>query len=202
MYGTITAYNSGTGSMSVLVGTGFIGSGTFTDWTIGLSGTGLPLKTVGGQSLLGAGDVPIGGSQIGDVFTGTQAPSVGTWLPLSGGIYLQSSYTALYTQLGLLADRASLSGLYQTGLPFSLGNFTSMAFGAGVYVALLSGTATAYSSPDGLTWTARSLPSSQSWSKVIFANGVFVAVATATSSAATSTDGINWTSRKRRFCCS
>ena len=42
MYGTITAYNSGTGSMSVLVGTGFIGSGTFTDWTIGLSGTGLP----------------------------------------------------------------------------------------------------------------------------------------------------------------
>lgn len=59
MYGTITAYDSGTGSMSALVGTGFIGAGTFTDWTVGLSGTGLPLKTVGGVSLLGVGDIPL-----------------------------------------------------------------------------------------------------------------------------------------------
>jgi len=37
MHGVVTAYNSGTGSLSVTVGVA-AGSGTFTDWTIGLSG--------------------------------------------------------------------------------------------------------------------------------------------------------------------
>lgn len=39
MWGTISAYNSGTGSISIVVAAGdFVGSGTHTDWTIGLSG--------------------------------------------------------------------------------------------------------------------------------------------------------------------
>lgn len=134
-------------------------------------------------------------AQIGDVFTGTQIPTTGTWLPLTGGTYLQSSYTALYAQLGLIADRSNISGVYTTSTPSSLGTFPSMAFGAGVYVAVLQGTSTAYSSPDGITWTARSLGTSQTWNKVIFANGIFLAVANASTAAATSTDGITWTAR-------
>ncbi|MFD1189759.1 hypothetical protein [Phenylobacterium conjunctum] len=45
MWGVITAFNSGTGAMTVQVATGqTLGSGTFTDWTISLtaSGTGVP----------------------------------------------------------------------------------------------------------------------------------------------------------------
>ena len=39
MYGVISAYNSGTGAMSVLVTPGFVqGSGTYNDWTIALTG--------------------------------------------------------------------------------------------------------------------------------------------------------------------
>lgn len=39
MWGTISAYNSGTGSWSLLVGAGdFKGSGTYSDWVIGLAG--------------------------------------------------------------------------------------------------------------------------------------------------------------------
>lgn len=37
MHGVVTAYNSGTGALSVSVGVA-AGSGTFTDWTVGLSG--------------------------------------------------------------------------------------------------------------------------------------------------------------------
>lgn len=39
MWGPITAYNSGSGSISIEVGAGdFVGTGTHTDWTIGLAG--------------------------------------------------------------------------------------------------------------------------------------------------------------------
>lgn len=39
MYGVISAYNSGTGSMSVVVPSdGVVGSGTYSDWTIALAG--------------------------------------------------------------------------------------------------------------------------------------------------------------------
>ena len=58
MYGTITAYDAGTGAMSVLTGS-FTGTGTFTDWTVALTGPVLPLKTINAQSLLGAGNIPI-----------------------------------------------------------------------------------------------------------------------------------------------
>ena len=47
----------------------------------------------------------------------------------------------------------------------------------------------AATSPDGITWTARTLPSSSPWISVTYANGIFVAVSggtTASTAAATS----------------
>jgi len=52
MYGIITAYNSGTGSMTVQV-TQTLGSGTFTDWTIALTGprtAGFALAFISGNT--------------------------------------------------------------------------------------------------------------------------------------------------------
>ena len=53
----------------------------------------------------------------------------------------------------------------------------------------------AATSPDGVTWTQRTLPASADWYSVTYGNGVFVAVAQGSSIAATSPDGITWTQR-------
>jgi hypothetical protein len=68
----------------------------------------------------------------------------------------------------------------------------------GVFVAIANSTTAAASSTDGITWTARSLPSSPYWIAVTCnpTTGVFVAVSTnASTAAASSTDGITWTQR-------
>jgi hypothetical protein len=58
-----------------------------------------------------------------------------------------------------------------------------------------TGSTTAATSPDGVTWTVRTLPSSSSWTSVTYGNGVFVAVTTGSTTAATSPDGVTWTAR-------
>ena len=71
------------------------------------------------------------------------------------------------------------------------------------FVALNFGTADAstYSSTDGITWTARTMPSSQRWSSFVYASAItlYVAISGAlgsnSSAAATSTDGVTWTAR-------
>jgi hypothetical protein len=52
-------------------------------------------------------------------------------------------------------------------------------------------------SPDGITWTARTPASNNSWSRVRFGNGLFVAIAYSGTGTRvmTSTDGITWTTR-------
>jgi hypothetical protein len=74
-------------------------------------------------------------------------------------------------------------------------NWTSVAYGAGVFVAVASGTATAATSTDGITWTQRSLPATDNWKAVTFGGGLFVTVANSSNLAATSPDGVTWTLR-------
>jgi hypothetical protein len=69
-----------------------------------------------------------------------------------------------------------------------------------VFVAVSGNPGTvAATSQDGITWTARTLPSSKTWSSVTYGNGVFMAVSFDTNYdstvAATSPDGIIWTAR-------
>ena len=78
----------------------------------------------------------------------------------------------------------------------------ALAYGNGVFVAVAGGEYQlnyAATSPDGITWTQRTLPASTYWSGITFANGVFVATAVtsgyASNIAATSPDGISWTKR-------
>ena len=62
------------------------------------------------------------------------------------------------------------------------------------YVAVAYGptTAGAYST-NGTSWTASTMPSSQSWLGVGYGNGYFVAVAGTTTAGAYSTNGSTWT---------
>lgn len=50
-------------------------------------------------------------------------------------------------------------------------------------------------SPDGITWTQRTMPVSAAWAGVRFGNGLFVAFIANSSTIATSPDGIAWTQR-------
>jgi len=51
-------------------------------------------------------------------------------------------------------------------------------------------------SPDGVTWTARSAAEANEWTSVTYGNGLFVAVANSgTNRVMTSPDGITWTAR-------
>lgn len=74
------------------------------------------------------------------------------------------------------------------------GNYMA-AFGNGVFCAVGSGTATAMTSPDGITWTQRYLPALNNWSQIVYGGGLFVALAAGSTSYATSPDGITWTPR-------
>jgi 6-phosphogluconolactonase (cycloisomerase 2 family) len=71
--------------------------------------------------------------------------------------------------------------------------WTNITYGEGLFVAIsYSGTNRVMTSPDGITWTARTAPSS-SWNSVTYGDGTFVAVGT--SAVMSSPDGITWTAR-------
>jgi hypothetical protein len=79
-------------------------------------------------------------------------------------------------------------------------NFLGVAFGAGLFVAVLpSGAAfRVHTSPTGASWTSRTAPA-QTWNDVLYSSvlGLFVAVAATGSGnrVMTSPDGITWTNR-------
>lgn len=50
-----------------------------------------------------------------------------------------------------------------------------------------------WTSADGLSWQARTMPAVADWSAVTFGNGLFMAVAENSKAVATSPDGVNWT---------
>jgi len=77
-----------------------------------------------------------------------------------------------------------------------LGNWTSLTYGNGLFVAVAPYSSPyVMTSPDGITWTARTSPPG-SWTSVAYGNGLFVAVAPYTSPyVMTSPDGITWTTR-------
>lgn len=74
-------------------------------------------------------------------------------------------------------------------------NWVSIAWNGSVFCAVsYTGTAAA-TSPDGVTWTARTLPTSATWIKVHWNGTQFLAISLGGTAAATSPDGITWTAR-------
>ena len=70
----------------------------------------------------------------------------------------------------------------------SSGNWDSVVYGGGVFVAVANGKA-AYSTDSGKTWTASTLSGTSSWISVAYGGGVFVTVAQSSNKSAYSTDG-------------
>ena len=165
--------------------------------------SGTNIKTINGNSLLGSGDLTVGGSVDIDNETITengdnelQVSAVinkrdNSVLPIWHGTeqqwnqgeattwyYWQTSETAMWTA---------------STLPSSA-NWYSVIYGDGKFVAVANNSNKAAYSTDGINWTASSLSSSAKWYSVTYGDGKFVAVASGNSNkAAYSTDGINWT---------
>ena len=90
------------------------------------------------------------------------------------------------TNTSSTADTFDISIVEDGSIPISVDTY--------VAVSANFGNAAAASSTDGATWTARTMPSSQTWSNVAYGNNTLVSVST-TDAAATSTNGITWTAR-------
>jgi hypothetical protein len=70
--------------------------------------------------------------------------------------------------------------------------WSSLAYGAGIFVAISSIDKAASYSLDGINWTASTLPASATWSSVAYGNGRFVAVSSVSSVSAYSFNGSTW----------
>lgn len=85
------------------------------------------------------------------------------------------------------------------GTNFPQQNFRGLAYGNGLFVAvanrLAAGNSTTTSiatSPDGVTWTYRTLPVITGLTNIIYQNGIFIAVGQINQRGFYSYDGINW----------
>ena len=111
----------------------------------------------------------------------------------TGTVTSCTSSPALHTGLSIDNTTCAISGTPTTWQAAS--NYTITASNvSGNTTATISIAVTS----DGSTWTARTLPSSQSWNSVAYGNGVFVAISGShigSNVAATSPDGTAWTAR-------
>ena len=118
--------------------------------------------------------------------------------PTGSGINIKLQYAQLpsgscdntltYNDLGI--------PVWQTHTTPSAGYVTT-AYGGGTYVAVANASGQAMSSTDGITWTARTAATTNTWKSVTYGNGLFVAVSSngTGNRVMTSPDGITWTSR-------
>lgn len=97
---------------------------------------------------------------------------------------------------------ATATAYYGNRPTWTLGNmpssqiWTDCCFGTttALFVAVASGGTVAASSPNGFTWTTRTLPASASWSSVATDGTNYVAVSSGSTQGALSTNGTTWTS--------
>jgi hypothetical protein len=128
-----------------------------------------------------------GGVPTGSIVRGQFANTAG-YLPCDGSDQLVASYPTLdKTGLSTWGNNAWTARTLPTSQ-----QWCGVAFGNSVFVAIGTSSTNAATSPDGITWTARTIPSGAYYA-VIYAAGLFVAIGT--SVCATSPDGITWTAR-------
>ncbi|MCA3000313.1 MAG: hypothetical protein ING75_17125 [Rhodocyclaceae bacterium] len=122
MFGTITAYNSGTGAMSIAVSQSK-GSGTYTDWTIALTGAPAPqysLVAVTGNVTLvaNANDYFVTANA---VMTFPSSPAVGDTIP-----FRLARSPATLTAVSFARNGSNIMGLaedYTVDIPYLAGEW-------------------------------------------------------------------------------
>ncbi len=156
--GTASAASSATGSLWTSRTIPTLGAGTYSNVTYG-HGTFVAIST---------GNVATAYSSNGTSWTaGGNLPTSSTWNSIAYG---NGRFVAIATgtrNVAVSYDKGLSWVLSASQLPASA-TWTQIKYGQGLFFAVASGGSVAATSPDGITWTLRAMPSSSNWQAVEF----------------------------------
>ncbi len=159
--GTSSAASSVTGSLWTTRTIPTLGSGTYSAVTYG-NGTFVAIST---------GNVATAYSTNGTSWTaGGNLPASVNWTSVAYGNGRFVAISSLTARSAVSFDKGITWESSLTGLPLSAGLWTEVSYGQGLFVAVTQGVAFCATSPDGLNWTLRTMPSSSNWNSVAFGN--------------------------------
>lgn len=119
-------------------------------------------------------------------YLANESDSIPGYLKCDGSIVSQATYPELYSAVGLLPNNLDF-----TPIANSSGVVTNtVIYGGGQYVRAGAGGSLA-TSPDGITWTARTSGTANSINELIYAGGQYVFVANS-GIIGRSSDGVTW----------
>lgn len=128
---------------------------------------------------------------IGSIVDAMTNPDPTKYLEMSGQWVSRATWPLLSAVSPAPAYHAPWS-YYPAAIPSS--SVYGLAWNGSVFCLICTGTV-CYTSPDGVTWTSRTLPSGNNWRGIAWNGSMFVTVLSSSSIAATSPDGITWTQR-------
>ena len=179
---------------SVTGGSGGSGTITISGTISGLTASGLVLQNNGANNQTissGATTFTMSSQTSGTYAVTVQTQPTGLTCSVSNG---SGSSTSNVTNVSISCSATSACASW-TQRTVPNGNYQGLAFGAGLFVAPGNNSNQVITSPDGATWTSRTIGSTSFWSAITFGNSRFVIVSNGGATAFTSTDGINWTSQ-------
>ena len=164
--------------------------------------SGTNIKTVNGNSLLGSGDLTVGGSvdidnetitknndnelQVVSIKNKRDDSTLGIW----HGTEYQWNHGDPITWY---CWRKNITAMWTTSTTPSSEEWSSIAYGDGKFVVSNRKSDKITYSTDCINWTEITLPSSVKVGNIAYGDGKFVTVDYGSDKAAYSTDGINWT---------
>lgn len=119
---------------------------------------------------------------------GGTLPSSTTWTSVAYGNGRFVAIASGGTSAAYSLDKGTTWASSPAGLPASA-TWNKVTYGQGLFVAVAAGTTTCATSPDGVTWTAQTMPSSSNWKGVVFGNPTVSSVITPIFAAVSSTSG-------------
>ncbi|MGD0976944.1 MAG: tail fiber domain-containing protein, partial [Minisyncoccia bacterium] len=205
--------NSRTADLVILSTTGNVGIGTTTPdqkldvfgniaaSTSATANVGLILNSVNGVNNDGYFSIMASGAAgIDSLYfkNGTGTGTAGALMTIASTGNVGIGTTSPGAKLEVVGDIISKGTSWTSRTASATKNWTSVAYGNGLFVAVAFQTDQIMTSPDGINWTSRTGPGSGYWESVTYGNGLFVAVADGgTNEIMTSPDGINWTLRTK-----
>jgi hypothetical protein len=165
-------------------------TGSWTSVTHGLIDDGSSVGKISKFVAVRSGSTAAAYSEDGITWTASTMPSSADWISVAYG---GGRFVAISSGAGG-AVAVSLDGEnWDITSTLTDSDYTEVAYGRGLFVAVRTGTTVAKTSPNGVTWTPRTLPAALAWNSVVWGNNKFVAVATDSNDGAISLDGVTWT---------
>lgn len=189
--GTASAVSSTNGTLWLNRTIPTLGAGTYSAVAYG-NGTFVAISTGNNVTVSSANGIAWSSAGV--------LPSTSTWNSIAYG---NGRFVAIATgsrSIAISLDKGASWKAVTPGLPQSA-TWSKIAYGQGLFVAVATGGVVAATSPDGINWTARTLPASASWASVQFGNTnstpTWVAISSNSTNAATIKTGAKATGRAK-----